>query len=275
MSLIPNGPKFLETADILVQGETTVCFVASPWIRVSLFVHICSQTLNNMSTDCPALERERGLCIVFEGGDRAGKGTQVQLLLDALNAIQPNSAISQHYPDRSTQMGQLINAYLQNKSEIEDHALHMLFSANRWEKQAQMQKQLLEGTHVVVDRYAFSGIAYSTAKNSNLTMEWCCNPDRGLVSPDLVVFLQMDAEEASKRAGWGDERYEKKELQKQCVTRFQELHQLSKSDEPTAFGKDIPWICVDATQTPKVVHTLVMQRVIELLESPRKQLSYF
>lgn len=27
----------------------------------------------------------------------------------------------------------MINAYLENKSDLEDHAVHLLFSANRWE----------------------------------------------------------------------------------------------------------------------------------------------
>lgn len=35
--------------------------------------------------------------------------------------------------DRTTQTGKMIDNYLQNKSELDDHAIHLLFSANRWE----------------------------------------------------------------------------------------------------------------------------------------------
>lgn len=35
--------------------------------------------------------------------------------------------------DRTTTIGQLISAYLENKSDLEDHTVHLLFSANRWE----------------------------------------------------------------------------------------------------------------------------------------------
>lgn len=35
--------------------------------------------------------------------------------------------------DRNTVIGEQINQYLQNKSEVEDHCIHLLFSANRWE----------------------------------------------------------------------------------------------------------------------------------------------
>jgi dTMP kinase len=35
--------------------------------------------------------------------------------------------------DRTTPIGKMIDAYLKGASEIEDHAIHLLFSANRWE----------------------------------------------------------------------------------------------------------------------------------------------
>ena len=37
------------------------------------------------------------------------------------------------FSDRTTAIGQSINSYLQGKTELEDHAIHLLFSANRWE----------------------------------------------------------------------------------------------------------------------------------------------
>lgn len=38
------------------------------------------------------------------------------------------------FPDRQTGFGQIINAYLTGKCETDDAAIHLLFSANRWEK---------------------------------------------------------------------------------------------------------------------------------------------
>ncbi len=35
--------------------------------------------------------------------------------------------------DRSTPIGQMIDAYLKSSVEMEDHVIHLLFSANRWE----------------------------------------------------------------------------------------------------------------------------------------------
>lgn len=55
---------------------------------------------------------------------------------------------------------------------------------------------------------------YSAAKNNPaLCLEWAKSPDIGLPKPDLVVFLDLDAKEAERRGGWGDEVYEKKEMQ--------------------------------------------------------------
>lgn len=35
--------------------------------------------------------------------------------------------------DRTTPIGQMINSYLSGRSDQEDHVIHLLFSANRWE----------------------------------------------------------------------------------------------------------------------------------------------
>jgi len=59
----------------------------------------------------------------------------------------------------------------------------------------------------VVDRYAYSGVAYSAAKNvSGMGREWCAAPDSGLIAPDAVIFLEIlpkgaEARYASDRAG--------------------------------------------------------------------------
>ena len=37
------------------------------------------------------------------------------------------------FTDRTTAIGKAIDEYLNNKVELEDHAIHLLFSANRWE----------------------------------------------------------------------------------------------------------------------------------------------
>lgn len=75
----------------------------------------------------------RGAFILFEGVDRCGKTTQAKRLVDRLNAAG-RPAVFMNFPDRSTAIGKQIDAYLLNKEEVDDRTVHLLFSANRWEK---------------------------------------------------------------------------------------------------------------------------------------------
>lgn len=47
---------------------------------------------------------------------------------------------------------------------MEPKEAHLVFAANRQALMPLMMKKLLEGTHLVVDRYVYSGIAYTLAK---------------------------------------------------------------------------------------------------------------
>lgn len=58
-----------------------------------------------------------------------------------------------------------MNDYLQNRElKLNDKAVHTLFSFNRWEMQPEIVEMLKNGTNIICDRYAFSGVAYSAAK---------------------------------------------------------------------------------------------------------------
>lgn len=105
----------------------------------------------------------RGKLIVFEGLDRAGKSTQCEKLVEDLqndgvkvrhmrfpgmctlygeivgvgfggngDSVVKGSRLTWSL-DRTTRIGQMINSYLSGESEQEDHVIHLLFSANRWE----------------------------------------------------------------------------------------------------------------------------------------------
>lgn len=75
---------------------------------------------------------ERGRLIVVEGLDRSGKSTQCQRLVETLLATGSPAKLLK-FPDRTTHIGQMINAYLTSNTELSDHVIHLLFSANRWE----------------------------------------------------------------------------------------------------------------------------------------------
>ncbi|CAB1323764.1 unnamed protein product [Coregonus sp. 'balchen'] len=130
----------------------------------------------------------RGALIVLEGVDKAGKTTQCNKLVQTLQD-SGRPAEMMRFPERTTKIGQLINSYLENKSNLEDHTVHLLFSANRWELVPLMKEKLKQGISLVVDRYAFSGVAFTSAK-------------------------PLNPSEAAQRGQFGTERYETSVFQK-------------------------------------------------------------
>lgn len=108
------------------------------------------------------------------------------------------------FPARESNIGKVINAYLTNKEEVTDQGIHLLFSANRWEFKNEMKKLLESGTTLVVDRFCYSGVAYSVAKG--LDFNWCWSPEKGLIRPDAVFYLKTSVDVLSERGDFGEER---------------------------------------------------------------------
>lgn len=131
----------------------------------------------------------------------------------------------------------MIDAYLKSSLEMDDHAIHLLFSANRWEAAYALSPHpslhttniasktihalLASGTTVLCDRYYHSGIVYSAAKqNPSLPLSWARSPEVGLPRPDMVLFLDLEEAVARERGGWGGEVYEKAEMQRRVRDLF-------------------------------------------------------
>jgi len=187
----------------------------------------------------------RGPFILLEGVDRCGKTTQCKLLTSRFA-----NAVPMNFPDRSTAIGKTINSYLTNSTEMDDHAIHLLFSANRWEAVPFLTKQLREGKPVICDRYGFSGVAFTAAKEINgMGIEWCKRCDVGQPKPDAVIFLTLSGDDAESRGGFGDERYEKTEFQEKVRAVFKKL-QDGENSHVVKDGEEIDaganWFEVDA-----------------------------
>jgi hypothetical protein len=80
-----------------------------------------------------AADVRRGALIVLEGLDRSGKSSQCSRLTSFLHT-QGLSVEAWRFPDRSTAMGKMISSYLSSQMDLDDASIHLLFSANRWEK---------------------------------------------------------------------------------------------------------------------------------------------
>jgi dTMP kinase len=193
-----------------------------------------------------------GRFIVFEGCDGSGKSTQVRRLCES-GLFAPCHAMA--FPDRTTTIGQMISQYLRNALELNDQAIHLLYTANRWELAKQITSLLAGGTTVVCDRYWFSGTAYSAAKG--LDVGWCRAPEAGLPEPDLVLFIDVEPEVLQTRKGFGAERYERLEFQRKVRAVFKRL----AAEDPQK------WVEIDGSQSLDEVTQAVMAVAAARLKS--------
>jgi dTMP kinase len=220
-----------------------------------IFHRNTSRNVYNTVGDMTATSR-RGALIVLEGVDRAGKSTQCAKLVEHLQSIGRPAELWR-FPDRTTTIGTMINSYLSNTTDVDDGCIHLLFSANRWEKREQMMETLSKGVTLVVDRYAFSGVAFTAAKGiPGLNRDWCMAPDAGLVAPDAVFFLELTADAARERGGFGEERYEVPVFQQAVMKEFHHMKDMFPST----------WHTIDASGSIDEVHETLKKRVESVLD---------
>lgn len=188
----------------------------------------------------------RGRLIVFEGIDRSGKSTQARKLVESIEG-----ACYMAFPNRNTLIAGMIDSYLKSSVNLDDYSVHLLFVANRWECRGQILDWIHDGKTVVLDRYSYSGIAYSAAKG--LDMEWCKGPETGLPKPDKVFFFKCPPELARQRAEYGGERYEKLEFQEKVAKVYEKLFKdLENSTE------------IDASLTQEEIFSIILQEVASI-----------
>ncbi|ETO02135.1 hypothetical protein RFI_35294 [Reticulomyxa filosa] len=232
-----------------------------------------------------ASSKKRGAFIVLEGIDRSGKSTQSKKLHEHLTAQKIANQLIR-YPDRTTitdckqnkKLGKLLNEYLQCKQEVDDRAIHLIFSANRHEAKQQLLSWLEEGYTVICDRYSYSGTVYTYSKNvikrdkmekegdksiksqKALDWEWCKHVDQGLIQPDVVIYLNVkDLATVKNRGEFGNERYENEAMLKQVLKSYQ-----------TFLAEDADkkiWSIVDANQAVEDVHKQIVSITLATIES--------
>jgi dTMP kinase len=121
-------------------------------------------------------------------------------------------------------------------------------------------QKLNDGVDIVLDRYVYSGVAYTAAKG--IDTQWCYSPDIGLPRPDLTIFLSLD--DTSDRAGFGNERYEVQEFQVKVKKQFE------------LFFKEKGWstIIVDGKSIEKVEKE-ISELVNSLLDKDLEEIELF
>jgi dTMP kinase len=158
-----------------------------------------------MNAPMPASKSARkGRFITFEGGEGAGKSTQVRKLVEALNA-RGLETVATREPGGSPNAEELRKALLSGLvAPLGPAAEAMIFSAARIDHLDTLIKPALaRGAFVVCDRFADSTRAYQGALGS-LSDDFIDGLERvtvGDTMPDLTFMLDVPAEEGLARAG--------------------------------------------------------------------------
>jgi dTMP kinase len=147
-----------------------------------------------------------GSLIAFEGLDQSGKQTQAELLRDHLKA-QGRKARLVSFPDYGTSIGEEIARALANERDYGPDVMQLLYVANRYEKQPDLQRWLEGGLILVSDRYTASSVAYGEA--FGLDPVWLTDMQKFLPPASLTILLDIAPETAVKRKSVDRDRYER------------------------------------------------------------------
>ena len=145
---------------------------------------------------------ERGKFIVFEGGEGAGKDTQIDLLKEVLPA---DKFVFTREPG-GTDLGVKLRALLLERTQtIDDTAEAFMFLADRAQHMAELIRPSLEkGAHVISNRSWLSLIAYQVyGRQQEYLLPFIESAHEHIYrdfEPDLVVFLDIEPEEGLARS---------------------------------------------------------------------------
>ncbi|SBS89030.1 thymidylate kinase [Plasmodium ovale curtisi] len=201
-----------------------------------------------------------GKFIVFEGLDRSGKSTQSKLLVEHL---KKKNVDVKHlcFPNENRVPNHILHVSVYKHRMTFNYIFAVFLLLRKHDIRSEIKNLLSKGTWVVCDRYAYSGVAYS-AGALKLAKSWCMNPDQGLIKPDVVFYLNVSPSYAKNRSEYGEEIYEKIEVQKKIYETYEH------------FSEEDYWINVDATKKIDDIHNDIVQEVSKLKQAEEEQFKY-
>lgn len=148
---------------------------------------------------------ERGYLIVLEGVDGSGTTTQADRLKEAFASRDlPVHVTAQ---PSSGPVGMLIRQILSRRIVSIDGAapgwttMSLLFACDRQDLQEnEINPSLEKGVNVICDRYVHSSVIYQglSAGQENAA-QWILEINKHIRTPDLVLYLKISSDEASRR----------------------------------------------------------------------------
>ncbi|MFD4690942.1 dTMP kinase [Streptomyces sp. NPDC058463] len=201
-----------------------------------------------------------GFFLALEGGDGAGKSTQVEALAEWIRAKGHEVVVTRE--PGATPVGKRLRSILLDVSSagLSNRAEALLYAADRAEHVDSVVRPALErGAIVISDRYIDSSVAYQGAGRDLSPTEiarisrWATS---GLV-PHLTVLLDVAPETARERFTEAPDRLESEPA---------EFHTRVRSGFLTLAAADPSrYLVVDAGQEPETITTVVRHRLDQLL----------
>lgn len=219
------------------------------------------------STETGATRRTKGLLITFEGIDYAGKTTQIELLIRALEDFGYQVLLVRE--PGGTLISEKIRRILLDPTckEMSAQAELLLYSASRAQLVCEKMLPALEkGQVVICDRFYDSSTAYQGyGRELNLDVIDMLNRFAafGLV-PDITFFLDLEPEHASvrqKEGGLAEDRLESSSPE--FFARVRNGYMQIADDRTRNVVK------VDAKDDPDVLHQQIWSKVKPLIETHR------
>ena len=194
----------------------------------------------------------KGKIIVVEGTDKAGKGTQSKLLINALK-LSGRICTIMDFPDYTTPIGQEIRAFLDGRRNYATEVKHMLLSANRWEKKDEIESMLKKDTIIIMNRYYQSNIVYGVSHD--LSLKWLLNLDKGLPKEDVVIVLEVNPNTSYQRVPGDRDTFE---MDQKLLMKVHKNYR--------KLAKQFNWKVVNGEKVSEQVHNKIMNIVRNVLK---------
>lgn len=207
---------------------------------------------------------ERGYFVVFEGGEGAGKSTQMRAFVEWLEA-RGEAVVTTREPG-GTQLGARIRQILLDteQTDMSDRTEALLYAADRAQHVADVIQPALDAGKVVVsDRFVDSSLAYQGLARG-LGLEQIYEINRwatGDLVPDLVFYLKLDPATGLQRKAEDPDRIESEagDFHDRVATAYSEL--------ATRFPER--FLVLDASGTPAEVHERIVAAFEQRTEGRR------
>lgn len=145
----------------------------------------------------------RGLLMVIEGIDGTGKSSQAKMLAEALRQAGESVILDREPSDGP--YGKRLRESMTAGRLSADEELELFHKDRRQHVEDVISPALARGTHVVLDRYYFSTMAYQGARGFDVAKLRATN-ESFAPAPDLLFILDLDVAMALERIGGrGDE----------------------------------------------------------------------